>query len=146
MGLFEMLNKASGYSEENMMKAFDSALGKMGATALYPIAVSFKRKVTLLQSKVYATGYAAITSTNGLLVYTVTPVKGAGLYDYISSKNLKIKNAVAGQKIIEGNFLNVSAMEFDELILQVSPNVGAFPNQASNLEQFLSVLEQYKTE
>lgn len=145
MGLFGALNKMAGYSEEKMMEVFHDILQSIDSKPLCPISVAFKKNVSALRQRVYASGYATITDTNALFVYTAMPIKGAAIYNYESPKKLQIKDTVAGQKVIEGKFLNMKTMEFDDLILQVSYKVDGFSNQKTNLEHFLFILEQHKT-
>ncbi len=144
MGLFGMLNKMSGYSEENMIKSLNEFLPAIGSKALCSVGVALKTK-TLLKSKVFASGFACITDTNLLVVYTIMPIKSAALYDFHSPKKLLVKNHVAGQKIIEGKLFNIHSQEFDEVILQIAPKIETFPSQEFNLEYFLSILEKYAT-
>ena len=58
MGLFGILNKISGYTEENMIKCFDQLLTPLASQALCSIGVSLKTK-TLFSSKAIASGFAA---------------------------------------------------------------------------------------
>ena len=90
MGLFGILNKISGYTEENMIKCFDQLLTPLASQALCSIGVSLKTK-TLFSSKAIASGFAAITNTNILVLYTIIPVKSAALYDFHSPKKLTIQ-------------------------------------------------------
>lgn len=145
MGLFGMLNKVSGYSEENMTKSFHEILPAIASKALCSVGVSLKTK-TLLRSKSIASGFAAITDTNLLVVYTVIPIKSAAIYAFNLPKKLIIKNHIANQKIIEGKLFNIHSQEFDDLLLQIAPKIEAFPHQESNLEYFISILESHKTE
>lgn len=145
MGLFGMLNKASGYSEEGMVKHLNEILPAISSKALCSVGVSLKAK-TLFSSKSIASGFAAITDTSILVVYTIIPFKSAALYDFNSPKKLIIKNHIANQKIIEGKLFNIHTKEFDDLVLQVAPKIDAFPHQESELEYFLSILGSHTTE
>lgn len=145
MGLFGILNKASGYSDEKMNETFEGILRQLNDTAICPIAVSFKRRVSLFQTKVYGSGFATITEKGALVVHVLMPVKGTAIYNFVSPKKLTIKDAIAGQKVMEGTFLNLYSKQFEELILQFGPNVEAFPNQKKNFNFFLSALDNYKT-
>lgn len=145
MGLFGMLNKASGYSEEKMNQTFNGILSQLNDKAICPIAVSFKRRVSLFQSKVYGSGFATLTEKGALVVHVLMPVKGTAIYNFNSPKKLTVKDAIAGQKVMEGTFLNLYSKQFEELILQFGPKVEAFPNQNDNFDLFLSYLNDYKT-
>lgn len=144
MGLFGILNKISGYTEENMIKCFDQLLTPLASQALCSIGVSLKTK-TLFSSKAIASGFAAITNTNILVLYTIIPVKSAALYDFNSPKKLTIKKSMANQIIIEGKLFNIHTQEFDDVSLQTAPHIDGFPSQASNLEYFTTILEPHKT-
>ena len=144
MGIFEAINKKTGYSEENMIKAFDEFLPAIGSQALCSLGVSFKPKA-LFKSKIIASGFAAITNTNLLAAYTLMPVKGVGLYDYNSPKKLLIKEHI-GNKVVEAKLFNIRSQEFEDLILEIAPKIPGFPNQQSDMEYFISLLESHVTQ
>ena len=73
-------------------------------------------------------------------------MKSAALYDFHSPKKLTIKKGMANQIIIEGKLFNIHTQEFDDVILQTAPHIDGFPNQATNLEYFITILEPHKTE
>ena len=128
-----------------MIKSFNEILPAIKSKALCSVGVSLKTKA-MLSVKITASGFAAITDTNMLVVYTVIPIKSAAIFDINSLKKLTVKNHFADQKIVEGKFLNLYTKEYDDLILQIAPRIEAFPNQESNLERFLSILEAHSTE
>lgn len=146
MGLFGMLNKVSGYSEENMAKSFHEVLPAIGSKAVCSLGVSLRTRIGLLKSKATVSGFAAITDTKLLVLYAVIPFKSAAIYGLTTAKKLTVKNHIAGQKIVEGAFFNIRSQEFDDLILQIAPEIDGFPHQSSNFEYFISMLESYKTE
>ncbi|MCM1227052.1 MAG: hypothetical protein NC320_06445 [Clostridium sp.] len=144
MGILGAINKAFGYSEENMMKQLNEILAYLGTEAECPISVSLKTK-TLLSSKAYASGFATITGGNVLLLRTVMPVNGAGLYDISTPKKLIIKENMFGHTVIEGKFLDIKAKDYESLIMEAAPKVDGFPNQEYNLNRFIDIIDQYKT-
>lgn len=141
MGLFGMLNKKFGYSEENMIKSFNEILPAIGSQSLCSVGVSLKTK-SLLKSKVIASGFAAITNTNLLVVYTVIPVKEVAIYGYTAPKKLLIKEHM-GNKVVESELYNIRSQDFESLILEIAPSLSGFPNQQSDMEYFISILESY---
>lgn len=143
MGIFGAINKTFGYSEENMMKQLSEITAYLGTEAEFPIAVSLKAK-GLFMSKTYASGFAAITGGNILLLRTVMPISGAGLYDISTPKKLIINENKFGHTLIECEFLDIKAKDYESLMIEAAPKVGGFPNQEYNLNRFVDVLEKYK--
>lgn len=145
MGVLGKLNETFGYSEEKMNQVLGTLPKDLNVSVRYPVAVSFKMRVSLFATRVYASGYAALIGNRRLLVYRSVPLKGAALYDCSEPKKLVIKDTVAGQRVIEGKLLNLTSREVEEVILQIAPKVPAFPHQEENAELFLAALDQFRT-